>query len=98
MISWKNQTVRSWLCERRAGGKSLGPCCVTGRGWGWGSGLISAGTALPTGFPSSKPGSEEPGGKPRGKHWPSFMLRLLPSSLHPLMLPVRRPATDPGPL
>lgn len=97
MISRKNQTVRSWLCERRAGGKSL-PLCATGRGQGWGSGLISAGTALPTGFPFSKPGSEGPGGKPGGKHWPSSMLHLLPSSLRPLMLPVRRPATGPGPL
>lgn len=60
--------------------------------------IISAGTALPTGFPFSKPGSEGPGGKPGGKHWPSSMLHLLPSSLRPLMLPVRRPATGPGPL
>lgn len=95
----EHQRVRSWLCERQAGGKSLGPSLGQARaGVRWGAGLISAGTVLPTVFPSRKPGSEEPGGKPRGKHGLSVLLRRLPSFPQPLTLPGRRPASGPGPL
>lgn len=94
--------VRSWLCERQAGGKSLGPSLGQARARAGvrvgGAGLISAGIVLPTGFPSLKPGSEEPGGKPRGKHGLSVLLCWLPSSPHPLTLPGRRRTAGPGPL
>lgn len=80
------------------GRQEPGPLCGTGWGQGWGACFISAGTALPTSFPFWKPGSEEPGGKPRGKHSEQCGM-LLPSSPRPLpMLPMRRPTTGSGPL
>lgn len=64
------------------GGKSLGPS-LGQDGARVGVCLISAGTALPTSFPSSKPGFEEPGGKPRGKHGLSSVGHCFPPPLAP---------------
>lgn len=60
-------------------------------GPGLGACLISAGTALPTSFPCSKPGCEEARGKPRGKHGLQCGVSCFPPPLVP-MLPAHEQA------